>query len=256
MAHLTHDDLGTGPALVLLHAYPLDGRLWDDQRHVLSRVARVLIPDLRGFGRSAELDPAETLEEHAGDIAELLDHLRIEKAILCGVSMGGYIALAFLERFRDRLDGLVLANTRSQADTEEQRATRLATAERAEAVGIDAVIQGLPEKMLHPVTQRDCPDITLRVAGLMNEQRQAGLAAAQRAMAARPDRTALLARSGVRTLIIAGESDPLISRTDTELMAAGLPDAAPHIIPNTAHLSNLERPALFNEPVIRFVTGG
>jgi pimeloyl-ACP methyl ester carboxylesterase len=256
MAHLVHDDLGSGPPLVLLHAYPLDGRLFDEQRHVLSRVARVLIPDLRGFGRSSRLQPAETLEEHAADIAGMLDHLAIGTATLCGVSMGGYLALAFLERFRDRVAGLVLANTRSQADTDEQRATRLATAERAEAVGIDAVIQGLPEKMLHPVTQRDCPDITLRLAGLMNEQPAAGVAAAQRAMAARPDRTRLLAEAGVPTLVIAGDADPLIPRADTDAMAKALPGGKPVIIADTAHLSNLERPAPFNEAVIRFVTGG
>src|SRR5262245_30382882 len=107
MAELVHDDLGEGTPLLLIHAYPLDARIWDEQRHVLSRVSRLLIPDCRGFGRSAELGPAGTLEEHARDMAMLLDHRRIEKAVVAGISMGGYIALAFLELFPDRLAGLI-----------------------------------------------------------------------------------------------------------------------------------------------------
>ena len=110
--------------------------------------------------------------------------------------------------------------------------------------------------MLHPSTQSECPDLTLRLSGLMNEQHPAAVAAAQRAMAARPDRTQLLGRSGVRTMVVAGEDDPLIARADTDAMAAALPGGRAVIIPNSAHLSNFERPAPFNEAVIRFVTGG
>ena len=256
MAALVHDDLGEGPPLLLIHAYPLDGRIWDEQRHVLSRVSRLLIPDCRGFGRSADLGPGPTLEDHARDMAMILDHQRIDRAFIAGISMGGYIALAFLELFPERVSGLVLANTRSQADTEEQRTVRLATAERAEAVGIDAVVQGLPEKMLSEYTRRECPDLIAKLSGIMQDQKPEGVAAAQRAMAARPDRTGVVARAACPVLVIAGDSDPLIPMSDTKAMADASPRARLVVVPHTAHLSNYESPAHVNEELIRFVTAG
>lgn len=257
MVNLIHDDLGEGPPLLLIHAYPLDGRLWTDQRHVLSRVARVLIPDCRGFGRSASFGQAASLDDHAADMARLLAEKQIDRAVLCGVSMGGYIALSFLEQFPARVAGLILCNTRSQADTPEGRATRLKTAEQVMTEGVGTMVSGLPEKMLSEVTRRDCPEVGERLLEQMQQQSPDALAAAQRAMAARPDRTSLLAELRIPALVIAGENDPLIPRADVEAMVAAMPAGTRLVtIPDTAHLANLERPAAFNEEVIRFMTAG
>src|SRR5262245_13603379 len=123
-AALPHDDHGTGDPLVLLHAFPLDARIWDHQRAALSAKRRVITPDFAGFGRARAFSPRTSIDEHAVDVAALLDALEIPKVTLIGLSMGGYVALAFARRHPGRLRGLVLADTRPGADSPEQRAAR------------------------------------------------------------------------------------------------------------------------------------
>ncbi|MDZ4805092.1 MAG: alpha/beta hydrolase [Candidatus Eisenbacteria bacterium] len=256
MAILAHDILGEGPPLLLIHAYPFDGRFWHEQREELSRVARLIIPDLRGFGCSAPLSPVDSLEAHAADLAALLDHHQIDKAVLCGVSMGGYIALAFLEQWPARVAGLVLGHTRSQADTDEGRATRLKSAQQVTAEGVAAVTLGLPEKMISGATQANQPNLVGRLRELMLDQMPEALAAAQRAMAARPDRTSILAGLRAPALVLAGDDDPLIPRADIEAMAAAIPQGRLVVMADTAHLSNIERPAAFNGELANFLRAG
>ena len=253
MTILAHEVLGDGPPLLLIHAYPLDGRLWSEQRLELSRVARLIIPDLRGFGRSSHLPPVESLEEHAADLAALLDHHQIDRAILCGVSMGGYIALAFLEQWPARVAGLVLCHTRSQADTSEGRASRLNTARQVMTEGVAAAALGLPEKMISESTRLEQPTLADRLRRIMVEQTPEAMAAAQRSMAARPDRTSLLSKLQVPGLVLAGDNDPLIPRADIDAMAAAIPEGRLVVMADTAHLSNIERPVAFNRELLQFL---
>ena len=256
MTILAHDIQGDGPPLLLIHAYPFDGRFWSEQREVLSRQARLIIPDLRGFGHSAPRPPANSLDAHAADLAALLDHHAIDRVTLCGVSMGGYIALAFLSRWPERVAGLVLCHTRSQADNEAGHATRLQTAKKLESEGVAAVTKGLPEKMTSGKSRAAHPDLAGRLAALMLGQSAAAMAAAQRAMAARPDRTAILSGVRVPALVIAGDDDPLIPDADIRAMAAAIPGGRLVVMADTAHLSNLERPDAFNGELVGFLTAG
>src|SRR5258708_7458939 len=123
-ADLCFDDTGRGEPLVLLHAFPLDGRMWLAQKDELAGSVRVIVPDLRGFGRSAELAPAHSMGEYADDVAALLDTLGIDRATIVGLSMGGYIALALARLHPHRLSRLGLADTRSLPDSVEGRAAR------------------------------------------------------------------------------------------------------------------------------------
>src|SRR5262245_29850062 len=137
---LPHDDLGTGDPLVLLHAFPLDARIFDHQRAPLTAKHRVIIPDFAGFGRAPAMSPRASIDARADDIMALIDALTIPKATLIGLAMGGYVALAFARRHPERLRGLVLADNRPTADSPEQRAARFASIARVQNEGMAAVI--------------------------------------------------------------------------------------------------------------------
>src|SRR5687768_14554051 len=139
-----YDDVGSGPAVLLIHGYPFNRSLWTEQAEALSRNWRVITPDLRGFGESAigEVNSSEgsaTMDRMARDVAQLMDHLGIEQAVIGGLSMGGYVALAFVKQFPARVKALVLADTRAQADTEEAKQTRYQQAEKALAEGMASI---------------------------------------------------------------------------------------------------------------------
>lgn len=242
------EERGSGPPLLLIHAYPLDGRLWQRQIEELSTVARVLVPDLRGFGRSASPDSSGNLVDFAADLIRLLDDRRIDRAIFCGVSMGGYITLAALELWPERVAGVALCNTRAGADTPEGRAARETNARLAIEHGVKPIADGMASRMLSAATLRREPELGAEVHRWMMEQRPDGVASALRAMAARPDRSAVLESLRVPSVVVAGDEDPLIPREEGEAMARAVPccGGSFQLIPGTAHLSNLERPDLYN----------
>jgi 3-oxoadipate enol-lactonase len=249
---LPHDDLGRGAPLVLLHAFPFDRRLFAPQRAALPAHVRLVLPDLHGFGAAAD-SPASTLEAHADDVARLLDHLRIERAVVAGVSMGGYAALAFLERHAARLAGLGLLNTRSAADTPEGAATRRATAARARAEGVEPVAAGMRARLISEATRSAQPELAATLDAWMLAQPAEGVACALEAMAARPDRTPLLRALAVPALVVAGDSDAIVPIADSQAMARAIPDAEFVVVPDTAHLAHLERPEVVNAALLRLV---
>lgn len=242
------EERGSGPPLLLIHAWPLDGRLWQRQFDELSTVARVLVPDLRGFGRSPAAAEDGDIIDFAADLIRLLDERQIDRAIFCGVSMGGYITLAALEHWSDRIAGVALCNTRSGADTPEGRAARETNARLALDQGLGPIADGMAPRMLSAATLRREPELVAEIHRWMTEQRPGSVAAALRAMAARPARSALLESLRVPSVIVAGDEDPLIPREEGEAMARAIPccGGSFQLIPETAHLSNLERPDLFN----------
>lgn len=248
-----HEENGQGIPLLLIHGFPHDHTLWQPQLDGLPDVARVIAPDLRGFGLNPDVPDTMTMEDHARDLKGLLDELGIERAVVGGLSMGGYIALAFAELFPQALHGLMLCNTRSAADGEQAREGREATARKALDEGVAVIAEGMLPKMISPKSALAHPDLSMYVENMMARQHAEGVAASARGMALRPDRTAMLARITVPTLVITGSSDTLIPPAESEAMAAKIPGADLVVIPDVAHLSNLEDAEAFNRAVRHFL---
>ncbi|MCP2261030.1 Pimeloyl-ACP methyl ester carboxylesterase [Streptoalloteichus tenebrarius] len=248
-------DKGIGPALVLLHAFPADAGMWDAVRAPLAERVRLVTPDQRGLGRTP-LDengqlPAPDLDVVAEDLLRLLDHLGIDRAILGGCSMGGYVAMAVLRKAPERVAGLVLASTKAVADTEEQRAARLAVAARAEADGTagwlaDSVLPTLVGETSHA----ERPDVVAAVRALVERQPATGVAWAQRAMAARPDSTETLRSARVPALVLAGEEDRLTPPEVARDLVGLMPRSELVVLPRCGHLAPVEAPEAFAAAVL------
>src|SRR5687767_3075163 len=145
-----YDDVGVGHAVVLIHGYPFNRSLWTEQAEALTSRFRVVTPDLRGFGESDSSEGPVTMNRMAQDVAKLMDYLGIEQAVIGGLSMGGYVALAFVKQFPSRVKALVLADTRAQADTEEGKQTRVQQAEKALSEGMAGIADAMLPKLLTP----------------------------------------------------------------------------------------------------------
>jgi 3-oxoadipate enol-lactonase len=244
---------GDGTPVVLLHDFPLDSRMWLPQVEALGGY-QVIVPDLRGFGAaralSGEVTPMDLL---ADDVARLLEERKLERVVLCGLSMGGYVALAFARRYPERLGGLVLCDTRAGADTEEARAARLAMAERVLADGVGFLPEVMLPRLLGETTRQRRPEVVQQVTETIGAQDSGGIAAAQRGMAERPDSTGVLGRIAVPSLVITGMQDELIRPEESTEMAAAIPDARLVQVPDAGHLVNLEQPDTVNEALLDFL---
>ena len=241
------------PHLLLIHGFPLDHSMWQPNLEALESVAHVLAPDLLAFGTAEEVPAVLTMEHLADQLKEQLDAQDIQRTVLCGLSMGGYVALAFLERWPERVAGLILCNTRSIADTEEAKQGREATALDALTKGSAVIARAMTPKLLSEHTRSTFPELANTVEAMIARQRPEAIAAASRGMALRPDRTAVLRGTDMPTLIITSENDALMPLPTSQSMA----DASAHstlvVLPHAGHLSNVEAVEGFNKAVIDFI---
>ncbi len=249
---LAFNDQGTGPPLVFLHAFPLNRSMWAGQETALSTQFRVITIDLRGHGESDAPLWHYSLEQAADDVRGLLDHRSIRQAILVGLSMGGYIALAFYRKHAERVKGLILADTRAQADTEDGKRARFEMAQLAYKQGPSAIANLMIPKLLSPATIQTRPELVQRVRTMIEGTQVSGIAGDLMAMAERPDSIPLLQQIGCPTHIIVGELDVPTPPADARFMADRIPHARLAVIPGAGHLSNLEQPDLFNEAIRSF----
>ena len=247
-----YTDTGEGTPVVLLHGFPFNRLMWREQAEVLREKHRIVTPDLLGHGETSVTETA-TMEEMAQMVAALLDELKIERAILGGLSMGGYVTFAFYRLFPQRVRALILADTRPQADTEEGRRNREALARRALIEGMEAVAEMMLPKALAPATIKENPAAVARVRAMITKTRPAGAAAASRGMALRRDQSALLAQIDVPTLIIVGSEDSLTPPADAERMQREISGSHLAVIEGAGHVSNIERPAEFNRALVNFL---
>src|SRR5262245_13521295 len=244
------DTGGRKPPLVLVHGFPLDRSVWAGQVKGLAGVARVIAPDLRGFGGSALPAGSVTMDTYAADVAALLDALGVDRAVVGGVSMGGYIAFAFRRLFPDRVRGLVLVDTRPGADSADGKKARADAIARARSSGAAAIAAGMLPKMLGSGSS---PEFARSLSELMSRQPVEGVVAALGAMRDRPDSTPDLARIAVPTLIVTGTDDALVPPSEADAMAKAIAGAQLVRIPGAGHLPNFETPGAFNEAVRAFV---
>ncbi|HEX6283364.1 MAG TPA: alpha/beta fold hydrolase [Pyrinomonadaceae bacterium] len=250
---LAYTDTGLGQPVVLLHGYPFNRSLWNEQVNALSNSFRVITPDLRGFGESDATPGAATMNRMAQDVAALLDHLEVSRAVIGGLSMGGYVALAFYKQFPSRVRALVLADTRAQADTEEGKQTRFQQAEKALAEGMAGIADSMLPKLLTPETVSKHPEVVKRVRDMMLKTKPEGAAGALLGMAEREDQTSLLSQISCPTLILVGKEDPITPVADSEKMHREIAGSRLAVIENAAHVSNLERTDQFNAELMRFL---
>jgi len=249
---LAYSDQGTGLPIVFLHAFPLNRTMWAGQEHALSSQFRIITIDLRGHGESDAPLWRYTLEQSADDVRVLLDHLSIRQAVFVGLSMGGYILFAFYRKCADRVKGLILADTRAQADTAEGRDGRFQMAQTAHKAGPSAIADLMIPKLLSPMSIQTKLDLVQHVRAMIQGNQISGIAGDLMAMADRPDSVTLLNQITCPTQIIVGELDLATPPSDAKLMAEQIPHAHLTIIPNAAHLANLEQPETFNQIVSAF----
>jgi 3-oxoadipate enol-lactonase len=252
--NLAVEVLGEGPAILFVHGYPLDRTMWREQVEALDGFRRI-VPDLRGMGQSDAPDLGYGMGIYAADLAALLDALGIDEVILCGHSMGGYIAFEFLRQWRSRVRGLILVDTRAEADTAEGRRARDAAAATARERGSAAIADTMLSKMLAPATLAEQPEVVERVRGIMASTRVAGMVGALAAMRDREGSESLLPTLvGVPTLVIVGEADGLTPPDQARAMAQAIPGAQLAIIPRAGHLPPVEQPAQTTRSMREFLS--
>ncbi len=247
------DTGGTGTPLLLIHGYPLDRTLWAPQSRALAPMVRVIAPDLRGCGESAMPPGPVTMDTYADDLRALLDALNIQRAVVGGLSMGGYITFAFYRQYADRVRGLILADTRPQPDSPEGKKGRDENAALAREKGVGAIAERMLPKMLTPKTIAERPEMADAVRALMARQPVEGVVAALSALRDRPDSTPTLGQIAVPTLILVGAEDTLTPPQDSQAMSRSIRGARLVTLPGAAHLSNYEQPEAFNRAVSEFM---
>jgi 3-oxoadipate enol-lactonase len=250
---MSYRDLGEGDPLVLLHAFPLNGRMFESQMTAFSESYRVVAPDYPGFGRSPRTPAQPDVHYYAAGVRDLLDRLHLECVILGGVSMGGYVAFECMRLFPERVTALVLANTRAEPDSEEMRETRNEMAFRVAQEGVGVLVELQMDRLLAPDTLQNDEELVENVRTMILDNSPDGVVAALGAMRERPDSTPLLGKIGVPTLVVGGEEDGISTPEVMRAMAAKIPGARHVTIPRSGHLSNLEAPGQFNAALTDFL---
>lgn len=232
---------GRGPVALFVHGFPLDASMWIEQIDALSDLRRCISLDLRGFGRSSPVTGAPlTMDQHADDLAGVLDLVSEEEADVIGLSMGGYVALAFAERHPDRLRSLALLDTKPGADSEEAKAGRDAMAERLVEDGRVAVAEAMQTGLLGPDASVAAQ---ARLRTMVEACRYETIVGALSGMRDRPDRTAVLSSVTVPAAVIVGEQDTVTPPAEAQFMANELPDAVLTVIAGAGHMTPIEQPA-------------
>jgi len=271
--YLAYDDHGIGIPVLFLHAFPLNRQMWQaDLTDLLGEGRyRLVALDWRGFGESdittisqqpsleespstfPPSSPISTMELFADDVAGLMDLLGIQRAILCGLSMGGYVTFAFLRKYPQRVAGLILANTRPGADSSEAQANRENVARIAETQGTGAIADLQVPRLLSEYTRQYHPEVEVRVRRMINTATTQGIAAASRGMGQRADSADLLPGITCPTLVIVGEQDAITPPAVAQEYASLIPGAQLVVIEHAGHLSNLEQPEAFLQTIRGFL---
>jgi len=249
---IAFDDVGSGLPVVFLHAFPLNRTMWDPQVSALVADCRCIPIDMRGFGDSAVAGPY-SVDQFADDVAGVLDTLQIERAVMIGLSMGGYVAFALWRRHRERVRAFVLANTRSTADTIETVERRRSMIDTAEEHGSAAVANMQIAGLMGKTTRDKRPDIYDAIHRMMSQAPGAAVIGTLEALIQRPDSTPLLGTIDVPTLVVAGDEDVITPTRELRALHGAIAGSRLEVLRQAGHLSNVERPAAFNTIVSEFL---
>ena len=248
------DTGGDGAPVLLLHAFPLNAGMWQPQIDSLGDKYRMIALDFRGFGGSEAKggQSSFTVENLADDAKALLDELGIDQVVLAGLSMGGYVALAFMRKYSDRVKALVLADSKAEADAQAALEKRTSQQQMVASEGTAGLIKALPGALLGATTQDKKPDVVAEAAALMDNS-PAGFIGALEAMKTRPDSTEILSSFKVPTLVIVGEEDGVTPPDLSRKMHEHIGGSQLVVIPEAGHLSSLESPEVFNGALADFL---
>jgi 3-oxoadipate enol-lactonase len=257
---MAYTDRGEGRPVLFIHGYPLNRSLWQPQFEGVSGAARLIAPDLRGFGDSQaapglEPDPQTySMDLFADDCLALLDDLGIDsRVVVCGLSMGGYITFALVRDHPERVAGLVLAATRAKADTPEAKSKRDEAIRLAREKGAGAIAESMRAKLLSPHTYANKPDVVDKAVKIMEQSSVAGIIGALNGMKARPDSRSLLPEIKAPVLLLQGQDDQIIPAEEIASMQKAIPHSKLVSIPEAGHLLNLEQPEMFNRTLLDFI---
>lgn len=247
-------DHGSGPPILLVHGFPLDHSMWHAQIEALAGGWRVIAPDLPGFGASPPLAGPVTMERCADHLVEMLDALGVnEPVVLCGLSMGGYVAFQFWQRHAGRLAKMVLCDTRAAADAPEAAQGRYQFAEQIITHGMGVAAETMLPKLIAPATTATSPQTVEKIRSMVLAASPAGAAEALKGMAVRADMRDLLSEMQVKTLVIVGEDDAISPPEEMREIATAMPDAELVIVPMAGHMSPMENATAFNTALLRFL---
>jgi len=245
---------GQGPPLVLIHGFPLNRGMWRPQIEALRDGFTLIAPDLRGFGESMGPMDNMTMDIYARDVLALLDAFGIERVVLAGLSMGGYVAFRMVAQVAERIRSLIIADSRAGPDSEEARQGRYAAIKRIQSEGPDGFLEEFTARLVGPTTKAQRPGVLESVQQIVGRPPVPSLTAALGALAARPDSRPLLASITAPTLVVVGEEDAVMPPDAAREIASGVPASRLVTIPQAGHLSNLEAPEAFNRALREFLT--
>ncbi len=248
-------DVGASDALpiVLIHGFPFSHEMWDPQIEALGKRFRIIAYDLRGHGKTSVGDGQYMLEFFVDDLIGLLDYLRIERAVLCGLSMGGYIALRAIERNPEKVAGLILADTQAKADSNEAKLRRAAAIKSVKTNGVEAYAESFVKSVFAAQSFGSKSEAVEKIKRIIQSNSAQGICGALLALVSRTDTTEALPEIKIPTLILVGEHDTLTPPSASQEMHSRIPSSNIHLIPDAAHMSNLENPDEFNKQVLNFL---
>ena len=250
--HFTDTGNPQGPSVVFVHAFPMSEKMWDDQVSALKKDYRILTFDVRGFGRS-ELRHPYTLEFVVDDLISMIDHLKIEKTVLCGLSMGGYVALRAVQRNPNRFHALVLADTTSEPDSDSAKLGRYKAIQTIEEKGLATFVDEFIAKSLAPHADQKKSPAFARAHEIAMANNPAALEAGLLALISRTDTSADLGKIKIPTLILHGDQDSVIPLSAATALNQKIPGSKIFVITQAGHLSNLDNPQEFNAKLIEFL---
>lgn len=251
---LSFKEYGTGRPIVLLHAFPLSSSMWKPQiERLSSKNWRIITPDFPGFGDSLLNSDVSKIEDLAQAVADLLSALNIEKAIIGGLSMGGYVALNFARLFPEKVEALILADTSAAADTKEKRESRFELVEDIRKKGSEVLIEKMLPNLISDFTKENNPDLVKHLENTFKEVSADGAIAALFGMAERRDHVEFIKTIDKPTLLIFGENDKVTDLEAAKTLNANISSSELVVIPVVGHYSNLEQPQAFNDAIIDFL---
>lgn len=251
---ISYNEAGDGKIpVIFLHGFPFDKSMWKGQLDSLKSANRVIALNIRGFGKSIDENTHLSIEQFASDLVAFMDKLNIEKATVCGLSMGGFIALNAINRFPERFNSLILCDTQCIADTEEVKAKRLQTIEQINLEGATAFNEKFAKSVFHPTTIADNKELVESLRSIVFANSKAIITAGLTALAERAETCSILTTIHVPTLIICGREDEVTPLTQSEFMHQHIEGAILKIIDNAGHVSNLEHPEEFNKYMLEFL---
>ncbi|WP_256011955.1 alpha/beta fold hydrolase [Desertivirga xinjiangensis] len=240
-------------SVIFIHGFPFSGEMWRQQLDALPDQVQGIAYDIRGFGESETNHHFFSIDLFARDLLALMDHLAISKAVLCGISMGGYIALRFAELFPERVSGLILSDTNAVADSNEAKLKRFAIIEQVLAGGKEDFIAAFLKNVFSDATFGSNSSVVTNIEKVILSTQDTTICAALLALASRTDTTSILNRLDVPALIIRGAEDKLMTEAQALSLSDNIKFSDNVVIPNAGHLPNLENPGEFNHQLHHFL---